>query len=290
VTATDVRQYPVGCGGTTTRVLESGAGGIPVVFLHGVGARADRWTPALRRFAERGRHCYAFDFPGHGLAGKPETFDYTVPGYAAFTEALLDALGLTEVILVGTSLGGHVAGAVTVRRPPPVRALVLVGPMGMLPAAQPVLDALAASIQDTTRAGIAAKLARLLVNQQLISDEWVDEEFRINNSPGAAAAFAALARYFATGINDDVVAGPLRAAAATVPTLLVWGAKDVMVPTEMAEPARRALGDVPLTLMPDTGHAPYFEAAGEFVAQVDGFLADHALPATVAATAGGLAR
>jgi pimeloyl-ACP methyl ester carboxylesterase len=291
VSAADVRQYPVGCCRTTTRVLECGSGGVPLVFLHGVGARADRWWPALHRFAEQGRHCYAFDFPGHGLAGKPETFDYTVPGYARFTEALLDALGLTEAVLVGTSLGGHVAGAVAVRRARSVRALVLVGPMGMLPASQPVLDALASSIQDTTRAGIAKKLARLLVDQRLISDEWVDEEFRINNSPGAADAFAALARYFTSGINDDVVAEPLRRIVSTVPTLLVWGAQDVMVPTEMAEPARHALGgNVPLTLVPNTGHAPYFEAAAEFVEQVDAFLADRALPATVAAASGGLAR
>jgi pimeloyl-ACP methyl ester carboxylesterase len=273
-----MRQYPVGCGGTTTRVLECGAGGIPLVFLHGVGARADRWRPALRLFAERGRHCYAFDFPGHGLAGKPETFDYTVPGYAAFTEELLDAVGLPEAVLVGTSLGGHVAGAVAVRRPGSVRAVVLVGPMGMLPVPQPVLDSLASSVRDTTRDGIARKLTRLLVDQRLISDEWVDEESRINNSPGAAAAFAALAGYFVNGINDDVVAEPLRGIVDKVPTLLVWGAQDVMVPTEMAEPARRALGgNVPLSLIPDTGHAPYFEAAAEFVEQVDAFLADDTL-------------
>lgn len=291
MTTTDVRQYPVGCCRTTTRVLECGSGGAPLVFLHGVGARADRWRPALRLFAERGRHCYAFDFPGHGLAGKPQAFDYTVPGYATFTEALLDALGLTEAVLVGTSLGGHVAGAVAVRRARSVRAVVLVGPMGMLPAAQPVLDALASSIQDTTRDGIGRKLARLLVDQRLISDEWVDEEFRINNSPGAAEAFAALARYFTGGINDDVVAGPLRGIVGTVPTMLVWGDQDVMVPTGMAEPSRRALGgNVPLTLIPDTGHAPYFEAAAEFVAQVDAFLADHSLPAPVAAASGGPAR
>lgn len=291
MSAADVRQYPVGCGGTTTRVLECGSGGIPLVLLHGVGARADRWRPALRLFAERGWHCYAFDFPGHGLAGKPQAFDYTVTGYTAFTEALLDALGLTEAVLVGTSLGGHVAGAVTVRRPHSVRAVVLVGPMGILPVSQPVLDALASSIQDTTRAGIARKLARLLVDQRLISAEWVDEEFRINNSPGASDAFGALAGYFADGINHDVVAGPLRAIVDTVPALLVWGAQDVMVPAELAEPARRALGaNVPLTLIPGTGHAPYFEAAGKFVEQVGAFLADHALPAPVAAASGGSAR
>lgn len=290
MSAADVRQYPVGCGGTTTRVLECGSGGVPLVLLHGVGARADRWRPALRLFAERGRHCYAFDFPGHGLAGKPQTFDYTVPGYTAFTEELLDALGLTEAVLVGTSLGGHVAGAVAVRRPRNVRAVVLVGPMGILPVSQPVLDALASSIQDTTHAGIAKKLARLLVDQRLISDEWVDEEFRVNNSPGAADAFGALAGYFTDGINHDVVAEPLRSILDTVPALLVWGAQDVMVPAELAEPCRALGGNVPLTLIAGTGHAPYLEAAAEFVEQVGAFLGDHALPAALATATGGFAR
>lgn len=283
MSATYLRQYPVGCRSTTTRVLEAGSGGIPLVLLHGVGARADRWRPAMRAFAGQGRHCFAFDLPGHGLAGKPAGFDYSVPGYTDFTEELLDELGLDEVVLVGTSLGGHIAGAATARRPARVRALVLVGPMGLLRMAQDVLDALAASILDRSRAGVAGKLNRLLVDKSLISSDWVEEEVRINNSPGADDAFTALSTYFRDQINHDTVADALRQLTSTVPTLLVWGAEDTMVPTSLAVPAREAIGEhVPLIYIPNTGHAPYLEAANRFVGHVSDFLGDVKQPVPTA--------
>jgi len=270
-------QYPVGCCGTTTRVLEIGSGGVPLVFLHGVGARADRWRLAMRHFAGRGRHCFAFDFPGHGLAGKPADFNYSVAGYASFTQELLDALGIDDVVLIGTSLGGHVAGEATVRLAPRIKSLVLVGTMGLLPISQATLDTLADNVQNRSRAGIAGKLDRLLVDKTLITDGWIDEEFRINNSPGADQAFTALADYFRTGISADTVADSLRELVHEIPTLLVWGADDVMIPAGLAEPAQAALGGkVPLFMIPRTGHAPYLEAAEDFVAHVDAFLDDHA--------------
>jgi pimeloyl-ACP methyl ester carboxylesterase len=283
-----VRQYLVGCCGTTTRVLETGPGGVPLVFLHGVGARADRWRRAMRHFAAKGRHCLAFDFPGHGLAGKPADFDYSVAGYASFTQELLNTLGIGEVVVVGTSLGGHVAGEVAVRRAPETRALVLVGTMGLLPVGQATLDTLADNVQNRSRAGIAAKLDRLLIDKTLITDGWIDEEFHINNSPGADQAFAALADYFRTRISADTIADALRQLVDEVPTLLVWGAEDVMIPAELAGPAQAALGGkVPLFMIPRTGHAPYLEAAEEFVAHVNAFLDDHAAAHPTATTQGG---
>ncbi len=60
-------QYPLSIGGILTRVLEAGTGDEAIVFLHGLGARADRWRGTLQSFATQGFRCFAFDFPGHGL-------------------------------------------------------------------------------------------------------------------------------------------------------------------------------------------------------------------------------
>ena len=98
--------YPLGAAGVTTRVIEAGEGDRPVVFLHGVGARADRWQRTLPAFAKAGFHCYAIDFPGHGFATKGHGPDYGTPGFAHFVAGVLDALGLEHPALVGTSLGG----------------------------------------------------------------------------------------------------------------------------------------------------------------------------------------
>ena len=62
----DIISYPLEAGGVQTRVLECGTGGDTVVFMHGVGARADRWRSNLGPFAEAGYRCLAIDLPGHG--------------------------------------------------------------------------------------------------------------------------------------------------------------------------------------------------------------------------------
>src|SRR6185503_9046586 len=101
-------QYPLAAAGTMTRVLEAGAGDDVVLFVHGLGARADRWRGTIERVAAAGFRCIAFDLPGHGFAGKGGDFPYGVPAFGRFLSAVLDALGLDRVFIVGTSLGGHV--------------------------------------------------------------------------------------------------------------------------------------------------------------------------------------
>ena len=60
--------YPFGVNGVTLRVLEAGAGTETVVFLHGLGARADRWRLNMPPLATAGFRAFALDFPGHGFS------------------------------------------------------------------------------------------------------------------------------------------------------------------------------------------------------------------------------
>lgn len=82
----------------------------PMVLLHGIGMDWRVWQAISRRL-EPEFHLYFLDLRGHGGSGKPER-GYTLPAYAADVEDVLDALALTEVVLVGSSLGGAVALAV----------------------------------------------------------------------------------------------------------------------------------------------------------------------------------
>lgn len=263
-------QYPVGVGGVVTRVLEAGTGDRHVVCLHGSGSRADRWRPQLPLLAQRGHHVYALDLPGHGLADKPADLDYGAPAFAALVEQFLDQhLGGAPTVLLGTSLGGQVAALVAGRRPELVRGLVLVGAVGIVargddrPTTSP--------ITDPGPAGIRRKLEFLVHDPSLVTDALVAEELRINSSPGAADALAAVAAYSVERQDHDLAAADL--VASGVPTLLCWGAEDRWVPLRLGLAAQQALPGVELVTVADAGHAPYFERPEQFLAAISPFLA-----------------
>jgi 2-hydroxy-6-oxonona-2,4-dienedioate hydrolase len=261
-------QYPVAVNGVTTRVLEgrprSAPGSRPsVVLLHGLGARADRFWKNIDVLAAEGYRVVAFDFPGHGLAQKGE-LPYSVPFYAAYLEGLLAELPARDVILIGTSLGGHVASYAVAHHPGLAAGLVLVGAVGIVPLGEQARQLISASVLDTTRDGIAAKLERVFHDPAMVTEDLIDEEHLINTSPGAAVAGKALAEYFRTRLDEDVV-GPLLAhQAASTPTLLVWGSQDKTVPLSVGQQCQAVLGMPPLSVIEEAGHAPYLEQAPAF--------------------------
>ena len=161
--------------------------------------------------------------------------------------------------------------AAEVRHPGTFASLILVGATGIVPIGAEVRRTIAARLVDLSREGIAAKLRSVIADQRLVTEEWIEEEFLVNNSEGAAESFAALADYFALGIDDDVVGPELRALIGTqlgTDVHLIWGAEDTAVPIAIGHAARRELGGVPLHLVAGAGHAPYFEDPGAFTDRV----------------------
>lgn len=266
--------YPFGVGATRTRVLEAGKGEHALVFIHGLGARADRWRPNLDALASAGYRCYALDLPGHGFADKGSGFPYGVPGYAGFVGEFMERASIREAGLIGTSLGGHIAAYLACERPELVRALVLVGSTGVARIGADARRAIGQNILDTTRDGIERKLKYVLSDQSLITEEWVDEEYRINNSPGAGEAFTRLSEYATdeAGLDRDTVGPRLAGLAPSIPILLVWGADDAVVPLTVGEEAWAALKGSRLVTIGGAGHLPYLERAGQFNAAVLDFL------------------
>jgi pimeloyl-ACP methyl ester carboxylesterase len=267
-------QYPWQVGGTLTRVLEAGRGDVATVLLHGVGARADRWRNNLEHLADAGLHVFALDLPGHGFAAKGSDFaDYTVGGYADFVTGFLNSIQARRAVLVGTSLGGHIAAKVTCRTPKRVAGLIMVGTLGLVPLGPEWHHRFTASLSDTSEAGIRRKLAAVIHDPALITDDWVAAECRINNSPGAAASFAAIGAYFRDHLDDDLVDKCLGALHTPPEMLIIWGAEDMIVTKAVGEQSQARLGPaVSLMTIPSTGHAPYLESPAEFNEMVTRFL------------------
>ena len=257
-------QHPVEVEGVLTRVLAAGSGDDHVVLVHGVGARADRWRLNIDHLAAAGWHVHAFDLPGHGLAQKGDGPDYSVPGFARFVDGFLDLIGAESAALVGTSLGGHTVATLACQRPERVRALVLVGSIGLIPWGAERRAATRGRLRDTSPESIENKLRLLVHDQDLVTDEWLHEEVLINNSPGAAESFRAISDYIADHIDDDVIGPRLAALHDGPPVQLIWGEQEKAVPLETGLAAHELLAASELAVIDAASHAPYFEQPEEF--------------------------
>jgi pimeloyl-ACP methyl ester carboxylesterase len=263
-----ILQYPLGADGVVTRVLECGMGDDAVILLHGLGARANRWQETLPALAEAAYHAYAFDFPGHGFASKGAEIVLSVPAFAKLTIAVLDALEIKRAFLIGTSLGGHVAATVACKIPDRIRGLVLVGTIGIAPMGREVGNAIRQSVRQTDRASIERKFASVFADPSRLSPAMIEEEWRVNNSPGARESFTILGDYFAERADLDAVGQELSALLERVPALLVWGSRDKVVPIEIGRRSSEILKGTDLAVIEGVGHAPYLEEPAAFAQTV----------------------
>jgi pimeloyl-ACP methyl ester carboxylesterase len=263
--------YPIQINGVQTRVLQAGTAGDPIVFVHGTGGRADRWVRNIDAMASHGYRVYAFDLPGHGFATKGRGPDYSVPGYAKVLEAFLDHIGAAKAVIVGTSLGGHVVAHFAVNHPERIQAVVLSGSMGLVPIGAEARGRIQKGANNQTKDGVVEKLKRVIFDQKHVTEEFIEEEFQINNSPGAKESFQSLGEYIANRLDDDVVGERLAGLASRFKTLLIWGAEDKTVSLAVGETAHGML-KAPLVSIAGAAHTSYYEEAEAFNAVLLDFL------------------
>jgi pimeloyl-ACP methyl ester carboxylesterase len=263
--------YPLAVGGLLTRVMEAGQGPA-ILFIHGLGARADRWAGTVSLMAQAGFRAIACDLPGHGFATKGDDCPADVPGMADFISALLDKLEIDSVFLVGTSLGAHIAAYVACGNPPRFPKLALVGALGIVPLAQETAETIRRNVKAAGREQITAKLRYVMYNPAMVTDALIEEEWRMNNSPGALTSFTKIGDYLVDGISQHYVAEKLRAAYTPDQLLLVWGENDGSVPLAVGTACQAVLGQPELLVIPHAGHAPYFEQPEMFQAALAKFL------------------
>ena len=110
--------------GIQSFVLDQGSGE-PVVLLHGVPASSFLYRKVVPALAKRGLRGIAFDFPGLGLADRPEGYDYTWTGLGRFSAAAVDALGLDRFHLVVHDIGGPVGFELAAAMPDRIASLTI---------------------------------------------------------------------------------------------------------------------------------------------------------------------
>lgn len=258
-TPTDLR--PVD--GVSLHVRDSGPRDAPVlVLLHGLGASLHTWEPWVEALQRRYR-VVRFDFPGHGLSGAAPADDYSDARTHRLLTALLDSLNVSRATLVGNSMGGRIAWSFAAAQPQRVERLVLIAPDGFAspgfeydkPADVPAVLGLMQWVLP--RVMLKANLAPAYADPSRLADTVVTRYHDLMLAPGNRIAM--LTRMRATMLTDPVP----RLRSITVPTLLLWGAQDQMIPVRNAQDYLTAIPHAQLVTLPALGHLPFEEAPAE---------------------------
>ena len=252
----------------------SAGSGSVVLLLHGITSSATTWDEVLPWLAER-HTVVAPDLLGHGQSAKPRT-DYSLGAQANGLRDLLAVLGHERVTVVGHSLGGGIAMQLAYQYPELCERLVLVSSGGLgrevnallraaaLPGSEWVLPLLCrAGLQDAV-AGAARFLARLGMR----AGPDVEEVWRGYTSladPACREAFVHTLRAVVEPGGQRVCAVDRLYLTALMPTLIVWGDRDPMIPVEHGHGAHRAMPGSRLEIFPGAGHLPHRDQPWRFV-------------------------
>lgn len=247
-------------GGVRSFVREHGdARAAPVVCVHGVPASSFLYRKLIPRLADEGLRAVAFDFPGLGLAARPERFDYSWSGLAAWFGAALDALGIRRCHLVVHDIGGPIACEWAVRCPERVVSLTALNtmldpasfrrPWSMQPFA--VRGVGEAYLRSTPASGFAWLFRRQgVASHEAISRAEIDVYRHLIRRGDDGRAFLRIVRGFElTNAKSRLLAEGL-GERRRYPARIVWGELDPALGLDQLEIAKRVLGVTEPVLLP----------------------------------------
>ena len=246
----------------------------PIVLLHGTSASLhtwDGWTAALIPH----KRVIRFDMRGFGLTGPAPDGRYDIESYVQTVMAVLKQLGVQRCILAGNSHGGYVAWATALLHREAVDRLILVDsggytyqpksvPLGFRLARTPLIGTLFAPILP--RRVVEDSLRNVYGTPDKVTPELVDRYHELTARAGNRRAL--VERFKQTQPN----ALQERVRELRLPTLILWGRQDRLIPPEYGERFHRDIAGSQLCFFDPLGHVPHEEDPGQTVAVVKAFL------------------
>ncbi len=255
-------------GGARINYAEIGSGPA-IVFVHGLGGCWQNWLENMPRMAELGYRAIALDLPGFGSSPMPP-WQVSIPDYGKLLGDFREALELGTCTLVGNSMGGFIAAEVAVGEPEWIDRLVLVSSAGISHATMrrgPVVAGARVSVLANPllrRLDIAAMtrpgLRKLTMGGVMRHPERMPREMLVEflapalGAPGFVPAVAALTGYDLLDRLERI----------RVPTLVVWGRDDLIVPAADAAGFMERIPGAQLVVFDDCGHVPMAEHPTRF--------------------------
>ena len=248
--------------GYKIRYLEEGNSKKNVILLHGLGGSAERWLKVIPLLSSKYR-VIAPDLIGFGHSDKPSV-DYTIEFFAKYLSGFINFLGINKTILIGSSLGGQVA-AECAGSNGSIERLVLVAPSGAMKHSTPTIDAymMAALYPNPNSARIAFEM---MSGTGTVDDSTVNNFVERMSSPNAKLAFISSV----LSVKNSQIRDSLQRI--KIPTLLLWGKEDKMIPIEYAQEFITSIRNCKFRELNGIGHLPHVENAERFVQSVLEFL------------------
>jgi pimeloyl-ACP methyl ester carboxylesterase len=251
-----------------------------LVLLHGIAGTSATWDGVIPWLSER-YTVLAPDLIGHGESSKAEG-DYSLGAYANGIRDLLEALGHDRGTILGHSLGGGVAMQFAYQFLERCARLVLVSSGGLGRELHPLLRAAALPGADVVLPWLSVageqsvgRLVHLLGGLGVRASADLEETWHSFVSlaePGARRAFLHTVRGIIDLHGQRIVANDRLYLAAGLPTLIIWGAKDPLIPVGHARDAHERIPGSRLEIFPEAGHFPHRDDPRRFVMTVVDFV------------------
>ena len=246
---------------------------VPIVLLHGTSASLHTWDGWTQSLAKT-RRVIRFDLPAFGLTGPNPQNDYAIKSYVTFVTAVVDKLGVQRFVLGGNSLGGHIAWETAHALPARVDRLILVDsggyafvpksmPLGFQIARLPILRNL---MEYTLPRGIIqSSLENVYGDPSLVTPALVDRYYDLTLRAGNRKALS-------YRLDQGYASDEAKIKSLKLPTLILWGAKDRLIPPESGQFFARDIAASKLVLFDALGHVPHEENVQATLAEVVKFL------------------
>jgi len=243
---------------TVVHYLEAGQGPA-LILIHGLGSSSDAWRSCMPSLS-RSYRVLALDLPGFGKSDKPKA-DYSLQYQAGVVKEFMAAVGADKAALAGNSLGGWIAALVALDSPGKVSALILVDSAGLRQESPVTVN-----LNPSTKEEQKALLLALFANKSLVTDEIVEEQWQ--NRKEIRGAVQATMDSFKTAMPllDD------RLKDIKIPTLVIWGKEDTLVPPAVGERFAKGISGSKLVVIENAGHLPQIEQPEAFARSVKGFV------------------
>jgi pimeloyl-ACP methyl ester carboxylesterase len=263
------------------RAYRMAGSGPALLLIHGVGASSSTWSELIPELA-RTHTVIAPDLLGHGASDKPRA-DYSVAAYANGMRDLLGVLGVERVTLVGHSFGGGVAMQFAYQFPERVDRLVLVSTGGLGRQVTPALRAAALPGAELALHALRLPGSRLQVRLAIrllgllgsgLGQDAPELMDLVDALPDARTrqAFTRTLRAVVDWRGQSVTMLDRCYLTQGMPTLLVWGAQDGVLPVHHAHTAHVAMPGSRLEVFERAGHFPHRSESARFLAVLQDFL------------------
>ena len=267
------------------------ADGQVILFIHGTAAWSGLWRETMTPLSEAGYRCIAIDIPPFGFSERPSTPSYGNADQAKRIVALMDALEIESAILLGHSFGGGATMETALTIPERIDALVLADVGGLNLNLQPAPKTQRPSAAElflgtpiVRNPVLSATATNPLFTKTLISAMILDpadatkETISILQQPLVLQdATNTLGDWLKAVLGPQEVSlttNPLNYQRLTMPTLIIWGDSDTVIPLQEGEYLQSIMPDAELVLMEGVNHIPHLEDQDRFIRLVLEFLSE----------------